>query len=117
MTFEEEEIVADESEFHLPASGMTDLDFEMKFAHTSTGELKIDVRPVAMTFEEFYVGFTPDSHPAFSVTPTEGRMERRNGPPTELTVTCDPQGKTGELEAPLLHPPGGEGLLDVLQDH
>ena len=98
---EAEEIVADESEFHLPASGMTDMDFEMKFAHTSVGELKIDVRPVAMTFEEFYVGFTPDSHPAFSVTPTEGRMERRNGPPTELTVTCDPQGKTGELEAHL----------------
>ena len=98
---EAEEIVADESEFHLPASGMTDLDFEMKFAHTSVGELKIDVRPVAMTFEEFYVGFTPDSHPAFSVTPTEGRMERRNGPPTELTVTCNPEGKTGELEAHL----------------
>ena len=98
---EAEEIVADESEFHLPASGMTDLDFEMKFAHTSTGELKIDVRPVAMTFEEFYVGFTPDSHPAFSVTPTEGRMERRNGPPTELMVTCNPEGKTGELEAHL----------------
>ena len=96
-----EEIVADESEFHLPASGMTDMDFEMKFAHTSVGELKIDVRPVAMTFEEFYVGFTPDSHPAFSVTPTEGRMERRNGPPTELTVTCNPEGKTGELEAHL----------------
>ena len=54
-----------------------------------------------MTFEEFYVGFTPDSHPAFSVTPTEGRMERRNGPPTELTVTCNPEGKTGELEAHL----------------
>ena len=39
-------------------------------------ELTIDVRPVAMTFEEFYCGFTEDSHPSFSVTPTEGKMVR-----------------------------------------
>ena len=68
------------------------------------GELKIDVRPVAMTFEEFYVGFTPDSHPAFSVTPTEGRMERRNGPPTDGDVQSG--GQNGRARGtPLLHPP------------
>ena len=92
-------------------------------------ELNIDVRPVAMTFEEFYCGFTEDSHPSFTVTPTEGKMvrttnathraclrpsallshrspslraqERRNGPPTTVTVTCKPNSKRGDLVAHL----------------
>ena len=85
------------------------------------------MRPVAMTFEEFYCGFTSDSHGSFTVTPTEGKMvraaasqppatadprprhgafsspespraqERRKGPPTTVTVTCNPKGKTGQL--------------------
>ena len=105
-----------------------------------------------MTFEEFYCGFTaaddPDwpSDPSFSCSPTEGKMERRKGPPTTITVTADPMGlyisvhthacvcvmlpsyicvggrrpegqggRAGGL--PLLHPPRGVRLLDVLQDH
>ena len=31
----------------------------------------IDVRPVMMTYEEFYCGFTTDSHPSFSCNPSE----------------------------------------------
>ena len=50
-----------------------------------------------MTFENYFCGFTPDSHVAFSCTPTEGKMERRNGPPTEITVTVNPCGASGEL--------------------
>ena len=50
-----------------------------------------------MTFEDFYCGFTPDSHPAFSCNPTSGKTERRNGPPTSITVTVDPKGASGEL--------------------
>lgn len=88
---EVEEIHADASQFVLPKSGMTDMDYEMFTGATETKSLTIDVRPVAMTFEEFYCGFTADSHPSFSVTPTTGRMERRNGPPTQVTVTwCAP---------------------------
>ena len=92
--------------FELPKSGMTDLDFDMECDSTKSKvnsatsrrilylfssrrlpvlisanpaafeELNIDVRPVAMTFEEFYCGFTEDSHPSFTVTPTEGKMVR-----------------------------------------
>ena len=31
----------------------------------------IDVRPVMMTYEEFYCGFTTDSHPSFRCNPSE----------------------------------------------
>eukprot|EP00962_Isochrysis_galbana_P049735 scaffold21237_cov121-Isochrysis_galbana.AAC.1 len=52
-----------------------------------------------MTFEDFYCGFTADSHQAFSVSPSEGKMERRNGPPTQVKVTVKPSGRTGEHNA------------------
>jgi len=84
--------------FELKKSGMTDLDLEMTVDSVKGGAMPISVMPVCMTFEEFYCGFTADSHPAFSVSPTEGKMERRNGPPTTVTVTCDPKGKAGVLE-------------------
>ena len=45
-----------------------------------------------MTYEPFFCGFTPDSHPAFSVSPASGKMERRNGDPTTVIVTCNPDG-------------------------
>ena len=47
---------------------------------------------MAMTYEPYFCGFTPDSHPAFSVSPASGKMERRNGDPTTVIVTCDPRG-------------------------
>lgn len=94
---EVEEIAVNRDDFVLPSSGMTDLDFEMFVSSTETKDLTIDVRPVAMTFEDYYCGFTADSHPAFSVSPSSGTMERRNGPPTQVTVTVNPQGKSGDL--------------------
>ena len=73
-------------------------DFEMSCSSTEGGELKIEVKPVCMTFEDFHCGFTADSHPAFRVTGNaKGAMERRNGPPTPVTISVNPQGKTGEL--------------------
>ena len=63
----------------------------------SEKELVVEVDPVCMTFEQFVCGFTKDSHPAFSCTPESGKMERRNGPPTEITVKVDPKGAHGEL--------------------
>ncbi len=85
--------------FELPKSGMTDLDFDMFTDGDKAKSIEIDVRPVAMAYEEFYCGFTADSHPAFSCTPISGKMERRNGPPTTVTVTCEPRGQRGELKA------------------
>jgi hypothetical protein len=103
---EVEEIVADASDFVLPepswkvsrmAVSATDDEFEMFTGATETRALEIAVKPVCMTFEDFYCGFTADSHPSFSVTPTTGKMERRNGPPTTVKVTCNPQGAAGDL--------------------
>ena len=88
---------ADGVVFELPSSGMTDLDFEMFTIGGEAKSMTIDVRPVAMTFEPFYAGFTKDSHPGFSVYPASGKMERRNGEPTTLTVTVDPGNAKGEL--------------------
>jgi hypothetical protein len=103
-----EEIVADASQFVLPEPSFkvskmdvsdTDEDFEMFTDSLTPKELKVSVKPVTMTFEEFYCGFTKDSHPAFSCKPDAGRTERRNGPPTEITVTCNPKGASGEVRA------------------
>merc|ERR1719183_3067152 len=87
----------DTSMFVLPSSGMTDMDFEMVVGSTESKSIDIDVRPVTMTFEDFFCGFTADSHPSFSCTPDKGKMERRGGDPTTVTVTCNPCGASGEL--------------------
>ena len=100
------EIVADTSDFVLPeptfriskmAVSSTHYDLEMFTDSLGTKDLVVKVDPVCMTFEDFYCGFTADSHVAFSCTPTTGSMERRNGPPTEIKVTVDPCGATGDL--------------------
>lgn len=65
------------------------------FRHTSGQDLKIDVAPVCMTFEDFFAAFSKDSHPSFSVSPQTGRMDRRGGEKTRLTVRCDPKGQAG----------------------
>jgi len=76
---------------------MTDMDFNMVVDSTTAKGINIDVRPVMMTYEEFYCGLTRDSHPSFSVSPVSGKMEKRGGAPTTVTVTCKPNGASGEL--------------------
>ena len=56
-----------------------------------------------MTYEEFYCGFTKDSHPSFSCNPSGGKMEKRGGANTIIEVTCDPNGASGELKVCLRH--------------
>jgi hypothetical protein len=46
-----------------------------------------------MGYEDYFTSFTTDSHPAYSVSPATGRMDRRGGEITYLDVTCDPRGK------------------------
>jgi len=96
---EEEVIEIENSDFVQPS--MTDMDFEMFTIQDEAKNLPVSVRPVAMTYEPFFCGFTPDSHPAFSVSPASGKMERRNGEPTTVIVTCNPEGAKGELKATL----------------
>jgi len=96
---EEEVIEIENSDFVKPS--MTTMDLEMFTIQDEPKGLQVSVKPVAMTYEPFYCGFTADSHPAFSVSPTSGKMERRNGDPTQVTVTCTPNGAKGELKATL----------------
>jgi len=75
-----------------------DAEFEIFANPGDVAKLVIEVKPVAMAFEDFYCGFTADSHPAFEVTQNAcGKMERRNGPPTPVEVTVDPNGAKGDL--------------------
>ena len=55
-----------------------------------------------MTFEDYFAGFSADSHPSFSVSPAVGRMDRRGGELTTLTVACNPQGQAGTFNAGLV---------------
>jgi len=65
-------------------------------------QLTIAVQSPCMTFEDFYAAFSPDSNRAFKVTPATGRMDRRNGEPSEFTIICEPSGQAGNLEGSLV---------------
>ncbi len=45
---------------------------------------------------------TPDSPPEFSVSPTEGSMNRRSGDPIEVTVRFNPKAPTEGMVATLV---------------
>lgn len=76
---------------------------EMQVAASSSGsDIVLSVAPTCMTFEDYFAGFTSDSHSSFSVDPAVGRMDRRGGETTELTVTCAPNGQSGNFEAGLV---------------
>lgn len=62
----------------------------------------VNVEPVCMTFEDFYAAFSNDSHPSFSVFPQTGRMDRRGGEPSPLTIRCDPNGQAGTFNGDLV---------------
>lgn len=93
---EVEDVSVDQSLFVLPepewrldkmAVSATHADFEMTCDSTSDANLVVEVKPVCMTFENYYCGFTADSHPAFKlVGTTAGTMERRNGDPTTVEI-------------------------------
>lgn len=64
--------------------------------------MTIAVKPVCMTFEDYYAGFAPGSHPSFSVSPAVGRMDRRGGEESMLDILCTPNGVGGELTGDLV---------------
>lgn len=79
-------------------SSVPDGTMTMDVAASSKGaELLLSVKPVCMGFEDYYAAFDKESHHSFSVSPVAGRMDRRGGEPTELTVTCKPTGQAGEF--------------------
>ena len=56
----------------------------------------VTVKPVCMGFEDFYAGWSPETPPGFSVSPIQGRMERRGGEPSLFDVEVKADGQTGE---------------------
>lgn len=64
--------------------------------------MEVEIAPVCMTFEDFFVAMAPGSNPAFSVSPPTGRMDRRGGEMTYLTLRCEPRGQSGNLEGDLV---------------
>lgn len=84
-------------------SSVPDGEFQMNVASQSSGqEIQLEVKPVCMTFEDYFAAFSPDSHPSFSVRPATGRMDRRGGESTFLTVRCEPNGQAGNFEGNLV---------------
>lgn len=80
-----------------------DGEIEMSVPASSSGQAhELSVAPVCMGFEDYYAGFSADSHPSFSVSPCAGRMDRRGGQPTELTVFCEPKGQAGDFTGDLV---------------
>jgi hypothetical protein len=69
---------------------------------TASAEFQIAVKSPCMTFEDYYAAFAPGSHPSLSVTPSAGRMDRRNGEPTIMKVVCQPNGQSGQLTGDLV---------------
>ena len=60
----------------------------------STGSIETDlaVKPVCMTFEDFYAAGRPTRTRASRSGRSRGGMDRRNGEPTVLTIKCTPNG-------------------------
>jgi hypothetical protein len=80
-------------------SSVLDGEYPMNVASTTANgaEMEIAVKPVCMTYEDFFVAFAPGSHPSLSVSPPAGRMDRRGGELTFLTVKCMPNGQSGDF--------------------
>lgn len=86
----------------VPSSVPDDV-FEMSVASSSSGgSIQITVNPVCMTFEDYFAAFAPGSHPSLSVMPVTGRMDRRGGEPTIMTIACQPNGQAGEFVGDLV---------------
>merc|ERR1719343_1435152 len=86
----------------IPAS-VPDGEFTFQVASTGQGgSLQISVQSPCMTFEDYYAAFSPGSHPSLSVSPSAGRMDRRQGDPTVLEISCTPDGASGLLTGDLV---------------
>ena len=84
-------------------SSVPDGEYATNVAASSSGaEMEIEVKPTCMTFEDYFAGFSPNSHPSLSVSPVTGRMDRRGGESTYLKVKCEPNGQAGNFEGDLV---------------
>lgn len=87
----------------IPATRPPDGEFSFQVAASSKGgEIEIEIKPFCMGFGDFYAAFAPGSHPSLSVTPCAGRMDRRGGENTYLTIQCQPNGQAGTFDGDLV---------------
>jgi hypothetical protein len=63
---------------------------------------EIAVKPVCMTFEDYFAAFSPESHPSLSVKPSTGRMDRRGGEASPMEIVCNPNGQGGVFTGDLV---------------
>lgn len=85
------------------AASVPDGEFEFSVpASSKGGETVLEIKPFCMGFEDYFAAFAPGSHPTLSVSPATGRMDRRGGEITFLTVACQPGGKAGLFEGDLV---------------
>mmetsp|Transcript_8300 Transcript_8300/g.12071 ORF Transcript_8300/g.12071 Transcript_8300/m.12071 type:complete len:223 (+) Transcript_8300:126-794(+) len=96
-------------------SSVPDFNINMQVAASGSAHTEvISVKPVCMSFEDFYAAFSTDSHKCFSVSPQCGRMDRRGGEPTVLKVKVDPRGQAGNFVGDLvINLPGKCSIIDV----
>jgi len=71
-------------------------------ASSKGGELTFEIKPFCMGFEDYFAAFAPGSHPSLKVSPCAGRMDRRGGESTFLTITCEPAGQAGTFTGDLV---------------
>ena len=91
------------SDMDFTPPSILDGEYNMNVAASSSGEaMRLSVQSPCMTFEDYYAAFAPGSHPAFSVSPAVGRMDRRSGEPTDFEVKCTPNGASGDLVGTLV---------------
>lgn len=84
-------------------SSVPDGSYEFQVAASSTGgQIEIEIKPFCMGFEDYYAAFTKESHPSLNVSPCAGRMDRRGGESTFLTISCTPNGQAGTLTGDLV---------------
>lgn len=86
----------------VPAS-VPDGEFSFQVAASSKGgETVIEIKPFCMGFEDYFAAFAAGSHPSLKVSPCAGRMDRRGGESTFLTVACQPNGQAGTFTGDLV---------------
>jgi hypothetical protein len=99
-------IVLPEPSWKVSIMAVSDIDLaiELECAAMDYTETMIEIEPMMNTFQEYFFGFTADSHASFSIdhdrsSPMEGTMGRRGNDPLEIFVKCDTNGQVGEFVA------------------
>ena len=99
-------IVLPEPSWKVSMMAVSDVDevIELQCAAMDYTETAIDIEPMMNTYQDYFFGFTADSHASFTIdhdrsSPIEGTMGRRGGEPLTVVVKCDTNGQVGEFVA------------------